>query len=359
MNKRPVKTNYLLLPFAMLYGIAVWVRNKLFDWKILESKSYPLPVICIGNLAVGGTGKTPHTEHVASLLKGSSRVAVLSRGYGRRTKGFVLADETMTAEDIGDEPWQIKNKFGDSIIVAVDGNRREGIETLMNSNDRPDVILLDDAYQHRYVKPSLTLLLTSYTRLFTDDMLLPAGRLRENTREKHRADLIIVTKCPDDLNPIDYRIVINKLKLYPYQELFFTTFSYGQLHNIADSNDEMPLSAINEDTTVLLLTGIANPAPIKAKLKNRTDRIVELKYPDHHRFTKSDISHIIRTFEQIKGENKLIITTEKDAARLKTMDESIAKVRGKIYVLPIKVKFLLGQQEMFNNIIKNHVRKNK
>lgn len=358
MGRPKVKIYYLLMPLAMLYGMVVFIRNKLFDWRVLKSQSFPLPVICIGNLAVGGTGKTPHTEYVARLLKDRVRTAVLSRGYGRRTRGFALVGKYSDPDGTGDEPQQIKYKFGDDIIVAVDESRRDGIARLLAAEDKPGAIILDDAMQHRYVKPGLTIMLTSYDRPFTDDTLLPAGRLRENPGEKHRADIIIVTKCPDGLTPIDYRIMRNKIKPYPYQRLFFTTFAYGDLRRV-DDDARLPLAAIGRGRPILLIAGIANPAPLIQRVKAISDNVTMKTYGDHHRFTNADLRDIAATFDRMHGDDKLVITTEKDAARLRPAMQVIGHIAGRIYALPVEVRFLLGQEQEFNDIIIRHVRKNK
>lgn len=358
MGRPKVKIYYLLMPLAMLYGMVVFIRNKLFDWRVLKSQSFPLPVICIGNLAVGGTGKTPHTEYVARLLKDRVRTAVLSRGYGRRTRGYILAGEYTDPDAIGDEPRQIKDKFGNDIIVAVDESRCDGIARLTDSDDRPGAIILDDAMQHRYVKPGLTIMLTSHGRLFTDDVLLPAGRLRENKAEKHRADIIIVTKCPDDMSPIDYRIIRHEVNPYPYQRLFFTTFAYGDLTRLIDGQ-RLPLAGIGRNRPILLVTGIANPAPLIQRVKAISDNVTVKTYGDHHSFTNADLRDIAATFDRMHGDDKLVITTEKDAARLRPAMQVIGHIAGRIYALPVEVRFLLGQEQEFNDIIIRHVRKNK
>lgn len=352
------KINKLLLPLSWLYGFGVWLRNKLFDWKILKTREFPLPVISIGNIAVGGTGKTPHTEYLISLLKDRYRIAVLSRGYKRKTKGFVLATETSNAREIGDEPEQIKNKFN-NITVAVDEDRCHGIDKLLETaGEQPDVILLDDAFQHRYVKPGLSILLTSYSRILTEDYMLPAGRLREHISGIARADIIIVTKCPDDMSPIDFRIKHNELKPYPYQKLFFTNFRYGNLINFANQDIKKKLNELKDKDYVLLLTGIANPQPMIDKLSCYTGNIILMNFPDHHDFSTDDLIKIIRTFKKCDAENKYIITTEKDAARLKMHIRTFESIKDYIYILPIEVEFLLNQEKMFNKIIDDYVRKN-
>lgn len=222
LTDHTIKFNKLLTPFSFLYGIGVRFRNQLFDWKILRTERYDLPIICVGNLTVGGTGKTPHTEYIIRLIKDRYRVAVLSRGYKRKTSGFLLADQRSTSKDIGDEPYQMKRKFPD-ILVAVDADRRRGIRNLLAlpENKRPEVIVLDDAFQHRYVAPTLNILLTDCHRLYTQDKLLPAGRLREPVDGARRADVIIVTKCESYIQPIDFRIIEEDIHLSAYQELYF------------------------------------------------------------------------------------------------------------------------------------------
>lgn len=356
MENSSIKINRLLYPFSWLYGAGVWVRNKLFDWGIIKSRTYDIPIICVGNITVGGTGKTPHTEYLIRLLKDRYNVAVLSRGYKRKTKGFVLADRDSDANTIGDEPKQIKDKFED-ITVAVDESRCHGIETLMSGNNHPEVIILDDAYQHRYVKAGLTILLTSYERLLTEDTMLPAGRLREQASEKHRADIIVITKCPDDMNPIDYRIITNKINPYPYQELFFSTFVYGQLENIV-THRVKKLDSITKDDHILLITGIANPESMARKINSYTQHIESIRFDDHHNFSDEDIDLIRRKFDNIKTEEKYIITTEKDAARIRLQSDRLADIMPCIYTLPVEVSFLMEQENKFNQIIIDYVGKN-
>lgn len=352
MKENSVKINKLLLPISWLYGLGVWVRNKMFDWKILKSQSFDIPIICIGNLTVGGTGKTPHTEYLIRLLKNEYNVAVISRGYKRKTKGFILADSESTADTIGDEPCQMKGKFPE-IKVAVDEKRCHAVEEILKSGAKTDVILLDDAFQHRYVKAGINILLTRYDRLFINDTLMPAGRLREQKSGKDRANIIIVTKCPQDMNPIDYRIKINEIKPYPYQQVFFTTFQYGELKHISREEKR----TIKPDDNILLLTGIANPEQMHSYLLNKTGNIETMSFPDHHNFTAEDIAGIIRKYGQDAGKEKYIVTTEKDATRLRLYMQQLGNLFDRIYVLPIEVKFLLNKEEKFNKKIKDYVRK--
>lgn len=229
-----IRINKWLLPLSWLYGLAVRVRNALFDLGVLKSESFDVPVISVGNITVGGTGKTPHVEYLIDLLRHKCRVAVLSRGYKRKTRGYVVADSTATARTIGDEPYQMKHKFPD-VTVAVDRDRRHGIRRLTEdkSADGIDVVLLDDAFQHRYVKPGINILLVDYHRLIIYDKLLPAGRLREQLSGKNRADIVIITKCPADLKPMEFRVITKAMDLYPYQHLYFTRLDYGELHPLA------------------------------------------------------------------------------------------------------------------------------
>ncbi len=344
----------ILLPFSLLYGMGVRLRNKLFDWGILSSKSFDLPVICIGNLAVGGTGKTPHTEYLIRLLqKEGLHVATLSRGYKRKTKGFLLANHQNTAQELGDEPYQMKQKFPNT-RVAVDENRCHGIEQLkMIENPKVDVVLLDDAYQHRYVKPGFTLLLTDYHRLFCHDSLLPAGRLREPTSGKQRANAIIVSKCPHNITEAECTKISDQLRLSAEQKLYFSTFQYGELQNLFGRNEE---NITLNNRHVLLLTGIASPAPLVEEVKSKAEKVELLAFADHHDFTPQEMLSILQRFETMDKEKRMVVTTEKDAARLMNNPSLPKGLKPNIYVLPIEVKILQGEQDMFNQYIIEYVR---
>ena len=271
-----------LWPFSVLFGIGVRLRNLLFDVGWLHEERFPLPVICIGNLTVGGTGKTPHTEYLIRLLQNSFRLAVLSRGYKRKSKGFVLASSTSRMEDIGDEPYQMARKFP-AIHVAVDGDRCRGIRQLTSPQGAPDteVILLDDAFQHRYVRPGLRILLMDYHRPVECDQLLPAGRLREPASGKKRADLLIVTKCPPTLSLEECERIRQRIQLLPHQEVFFTTLAYGKLYPLFMDAPTQPLDVL-KDKEVLLVTGIASPAPLMEEVGRHAARITPLLFGDHH-----------------------------------------------------------------------------
>ena len=352
-----IKTNEWLMPLSWLYGLGVRFRNHLFDTGILKSRSFTVPVISVGNITVGGTGKTPHIEYLVNLLHNDMKVAVLSRGYKRKSKGYVLASKDSPFEEIGDEPFQIKHKFPD-VYVAVDKDRCRGIDNLTANAETKDVdvILLDDAYQHRYVKPGINILLVDYHRLIIHDKLLPAGRLREPVSGKERADIVIVTKCPDDLKPMEYRVLVKAMDLFPYQELFFTTLRYGNLKPIF-CGEQRNINTIRRNENILLLTGIASPKQMIVDLKAYTENIKTLAYSDHHNFTDSDIQQINDTFAKMPSP-KLIVTTEKDEARLLGISGLSDEVRHNIYTLPIRMKFLLDKEETFNDKIIDYVRKN-
>lgn len=350
-----IKINHWLLPLSWLYGIGVSVRNLLFDCGLLHSKSFDLPVICVGNLTVGGTGKTPHTEYLVKLLSKEYQVAVLSRGYKRKSKGYVLADESTKMAEIGDEPYQMKQKFPD-IHMAVDHDRCHGIKKLMKDSVKPktDVVILDDAYQHRYVKPGMNILLMDYHRLIYFDKLLPAGRLREGMSGKERADMVIITKCPPYITPMDRRGIVCSLDLRCWQKVFFTAFEYGNLYPLfGNKNNTLSLEDLKKKD-ILLVSGIASPQQLEYDLGKITN-FTSLHFDDHHNFTKEDLAEI-----EEKAKGKIVVTTEKDASRLSSFGQNAfsKKLANSIYVLPVEVVFMNGKQEEFNKTIKNYVSKN-
>ena len=348
-----IKINRWLLPLSWLYGLAVSLRNELFALGILKERSFSIPVISVGNITVGGSGKTPHVEYLIRLLQDYIKVGVLSRGYKRKSHGYVLADDNSTMRDLGDEPYQIKQKFHD-IYVAVDKNRCNGITRLTHdkATSNVGVILLDDAFQHRYVKPRLNILLVDYHRLIIYDRLLPAGRLREPLNGKQRADIVIITKCPRDLKPMEFRILTKAMDLFPYQQLFFTTIDYGTPQALF-SDKTTSLNKYN----VLLVTGIASPEQMENDMKHKCRSLTSLVFEDHHLFNTKDEQRINNAFERLPSP-KIIVTTEKDSTRLVNLNGLTTEVRDAIFVLPIKVKFMLNQGELFNNKIISYVRKN-
>ena len=351
-----IKINRWLQPLSWFYSLGVRFRNTLFETGFLKSRSFSIPVISVGNITVGGTGKTPHVEYLIRLLQDHSRVAVLSRGYKRKSHGFQIANESSTARTIGDEPFQMKQKFP-KVIIAVDKNRVHGIEALNQKYQDIDVILLDDAFQHRYVKPGINILLVDYHRLIIYDTLLPAGRLREPLTGKNRADMVIITKCPKDLKPMEYRVITKAMDLYPYQQIFFTTLEYGELTPLFKK--EAPTVNLDKlkDHNVLLLTGIASPRQMKEDLTPVVSKLSMLSFPDHHAFSQKDIEQISSEFAKLPSP-KCIITTEKDAARFIGLEGLSNEIKENIYILPVRITFMLNQEEKFNENIIGYVRKN-
>ena len=351
-----IKINDWLLPFSWIYGSIVRFRNWLFDMGLKKSKSFSIPIISVGNITVGGSGKTPHVEYLIRLLHDKAKIAVLSRGYKRKSHGYVLAEESTTMPEIGDEPFQMHQKFSD-IYVAVDAKRARGIENLQNDEATKDVdvVLLDDAFQHRYVKPGISILLVDYHRLIIYDKMLPAGRLREPLSGKNRADIVIITKCPKDLKPMEFRVLTKAMDLYPFQKLYFTSIDYDTPKGVFEEK-QIELDKL-QDYHVLLLTGIASPKQMEHDLKPMTKDITNLSFGDHHSFKGKDIDRINDAFESMP-EPRIIITTEKDAVRLRETEGLYEKVKSNMYELPIKVSFMLDQQDNFNEKIISYVRKN-
>lgn len=345
----------LLAPISWLYALALHIRHRLFDWGILKSKSFVVPTICIGNLALGGTGKTPHTEYLIRLLKDKVNVAVLSRGYGRKSKGFVLADGNATFGQIGDEPLQYHTKF-DDITVAVDEDRADGISKLMRLGNTPDVILLDDAYQHRQIKPGMNILLTEYYNIYKKDRLVPAGTLRDVKSAAKRADIIIVTKSPRVLLPYDKRDVVSLLDAAPYQKVFFTYIDFQRLTPINKTAKE---TVLQDMKSIYLFCGIANPYPLEDHLKRKYNTLITNYYDDHHCFTDTDIDAILEGFNNVIGKNKIIVTTEKDLMRLTNSSYINRFENVPLFTIPIEVRFNdAKEEETFNNLVLNYVGKN-
>jgi tetraacyldisaccharide 4'-kinase len=330
---------YILYPFAFLYGIIATVRNVLFDIGILRSHRFPLFVISIGNLSVGGTGKSPHAEYIARLLEKLSfpfdKMAILSRGYGRRSKGFSLVTTLSTADEVGDEPLQLKRKLN-GVSVAVHEKRVDGINKLLELSSQLKAVILDDAFQHRYVKRDLSILLTNYNAPFYNDCMLPAGRLREPRRGYKRAQFIIVTSTPVNITTIEKKLILEKIKPKHKQKVFFSSIVYQSLCPVF--NVDTPISGIDKSCSVLLLTGIANAHSLYSYLTEKTRDVIHIPFPDHYAFKISDITKVIKSFNAITNPNKIIVTTEKDAMRLQS--DHLLKEFGTapICYLPIQVK---------------------
>ena len=334
----------LLLPFSLIYGLIIYIRNWMFDKNILRSATFNLPLICIGNLAVGGTGKSPMVEFLIAKLKNKYRIAILSRGYKRKTSGYAMATEHSTALEIGDEPMQFYNKFPD-VTVAVGEERVVAIPQLLH--DKPDtrVIILDDAFQHRSVKAGFNILLTDYNNLFTRDWFLPTGDLRDQQKSARRANIIVVTKCPPDLSLAEKHHLIREIKPKPEQELFFTSISYGKPYQVIT---RIPWVEV-KSAEILLVTGIANPGPLKKHLEEKFNGYDELAFSDHHIFTIDDLKYILKKFEQIQSPDKILLTTEKDAVRLQKFSHQLRELP--FYVIPIQPVFLFYEENQFTRLI--------
>jgi tetraacyldisaccharide 4'-kinase len=338
----------LLFPFSLLYAAITGLRNYFYDKGWFKSFTFEVPVIAVGNLSVGGTGKTPMIEYLVRLLKEDHRLAVLSRGYGRKTKGFLLAEKESDSEAIGDEPYQYFKKF-ENIQVAVDEDRVNGVNCLLKMNNPPELVLLDDAFQHRRIQAGLYILLTSYGKLFSDDWILPTGNLREMKSGARRAQVIVVSKCPENLDEPEKKSIASRLRQHEQQEVFFTTITYSD--NAIGATGAISLEEI-ADHRLVLVTGIADPAPLLEFLKSKKIEFEHLNFSDHHRLTSNELGRIESSLKKLPGDKKIILTTEKDFVR--NFEASSLPV----YYLPIRTRFL-NREAHFNKIIQHYVRKNK
>jgi len=338
--------------------MAVMVRNLLYDLKVFKSVEFEIPVISVGNITVGGTGKTPHIEYLVNLLKNHYRVATLSRGYKRKTIGFRIVETGSSVRECGDEPLQLKNRFQE-ITVAVCENRVTGVKELLRSTNPPDLVLLDDAFQHRRITPDINILLVDYSRHVKNDHLLPAGSLREGIGQLRRANMVIVTKCPGQLTPISRKIFKKDLHIRPYQELYFTRLVYGPLCPVFRNDFQLPDVASLKESGVLLVTGIASPAKISDFLAPLSGEMSAVAFPDHHYFKISDIQLIATKFAGLKMSRKIIVTTEKDAIRFRDLPDLPRDIKDNLYYLPVTIRFAENEESNFDQRIINYVRKNK
>lgn len=341
------------VPLSWLYGMVVHIRHKLFDLKILRSEEFDIPVVCIGNLTVGGTGKTPVAELLIERFSEHYRVGVLSRGYRRKTKGFVLSTPTSSARTIGDEPRQMKLKYP-SVPVAVCEKRAEGIRLLRKAHPEIELIILDDAFQHRYVEPWVNILLMDYNNPVYRDRLLPWGRLRDTRNQIHRANFVLVTKCPDDLNPLDMRIVINSLGLFPYQSFYFTRMRQGEITPLFA---DRAVGKVREGDPVIAMSGIANPVPLLENLRKRFDVVAELTFDDHHTYRLSDMRRLEALFAAYP--DAVVLTTEKDAVKLTNRKKVPEAVQQRLYYVPIHVSFVADSESEFLRQLELYVRTNQ
>lgn len=347
----------LLLPFSLLYGLITGIRNRFYDWHIFKSTKFDVHTIGVGNLAVGGAGKTPHVEYLVRLLKLEGvRMATLSRGYKRKTRGFILADDASTAEDIGDEPLLYKFKY--NIPVAVDARRVSGIKKLLASDVKPSVILLDDVFQHRSLTCGLNICVSDYSKPFFKDTLLPAGTLRESPKGIQRADVIIISKTPERTSAVEIRNFIKDINPRAHQKVFFSYLKYGELYSVNDS-------AVTIDTLkelyrfrVIAFTGIANAAPLINYLKEYAAEVKHLPFADHEDFSPKILEDIERFYRGVEGGNKILVTTEKDLMRLRNNNVWDIAQRMNIFILPVEVSFR-DKEEEFNNLILKYVRANR
>ncbi len=336
------------------------IRNFLYNSGILPSAEFNLPIICVGNITVGGTGKTPHTEYITGLLRQNFKVATLSRGYKRKTRGFRIATPDSFVREIGDEPMQIYLKFPE-VLVTVDRNRVNGVNTILETHPETEVIILDDGFQHRRIKPGFSILLSDFERLFVRDHLLPYGNLRENKENMRRADIILITKSPENISPIQRRLLVKEIDKAPYQNLYFTSVSYKDpVPVFRESKTSAPLDLSQPSGYgVVLITGIANPSSLKEYIQKSSEEVICISFPDHHNFKEKDIKTIISAYETLKSPLKYLITTEKDAVRLREFTNIAEPIKSAFYYIPVEIYFLNNDKNEFDNLIIDYVRKNK
>ena len=340
--------SYALFPLTMWYAVGVRFRNLFYALGIKKQEAPHITTIGVGNLSTGGTGKTPHVEYLIRLLADKYSTAVLSRGYKRKSKGYAIDDGNHDASLLGDEPAMIASKFP-QVQVAVCEKRVEGVKQLMEQEQKPQLIILDDVFQHRAIKPSINILLTEYSHPYFNDHILPYGDLREFKKARFRANIVIVTKCPAKLNPIEKHNILRELKLQNYQRIFFSYLKYGDLQTLGGSNVSVDLRRADN---ILCITGIAHPEPLLAELRQYT-KVQHLPFADHHDFTSGDIARIKETFATLPGSNNLTITTEKDAIRLRGKIDSLP-----VYILPVTVAFHKENDKDFDTLIESSVREN-
>lgn len=341
---------FLLFPLAIIYGLIIKVRNLLFDFKLLPSEKFEIPVISVGNLIAGGSGKTPLVEYLIRLLSDTTSIATLSRGYKRKTKGYRLASENESVESLGDEPLQYHQKFP-HVKIAVCENRRKGIRNLINEFPNLGTIVLDDAFQHRYVKPQISILSTDYFKLFTKDWLLPYGRLREHISGRKRADIIVVTKTPRIFSPIVRKQLLADFKPYPGQIICFSYINYLPFKPVY--NNEFDTSSLTDSFySIIMITGIGNPSPLHEYLRRQCTELEAIEFPDHHEFSLKDLHTIKDKFKYIPSKRKIIITTEKDAKRFQNAEAEEIIGMLPIFYAPIEFEFFPEDKVLFNKAIK-------
>ncbi|HEX2969503.1 MAG TPA: tetraacyldisaccharide 4'-kinase [Bacteroidales bacterium] len=352
--------NFLLYPLSLAYGIITEIRNFMYNSGILISREFDIPVICIGNITIGGTGKTPHTEYFTEILSKHFKVAVLSRGYKRKTADFRIITPSSTVSEAGDEPLQIAKKFPD-LLVVVESNRIRGIDKILELRPDTEVVVMDDGFQHRSLKPGFSILLSDFGRPMQEDHLIPFGSLRERADNMQRADIILITKTPPNISAIDRRLIVSKTNKFSHQNLYFTAIKYLQpvpvFENIND--DFNPGWNSFSDNGAVLVTGIANPLPLVEHLKRIFSTLEHLAFPDHHDFSENDIKNISDTFQNLKTSNRYVITTEKDAMRLREFANIASEIKSCSYYIPVGIEVLNEEKEELDKQIIDYVRKNK
>jgi len=333
----------------------------MYNMGILPSVEFDIPVICVGNITVGGTGKTPHTEYLTRLLSENFKVATLSRGYKRKTRDFRVVSSSSVINEVGDEPIEIFRNFP-GVLVTVDRKRVHGVKKILQIKPETEVIILDDGFQHRSITPGFSILLSDYERLFVRDHLLPYGNLRENIGNMRRADIILITKSPDNISPIQRRLIVKEVAKAPYQNLYFTSLTYKSPLPLfgTEVTGQAPSVPIQyEGSGIVLITGIANPLPLKEYLQKIAGEFIHLSFPDHYKFKEKDIAEIVKAWKELKSPVKYVFTTEKDAVRLREFANIAEPVRSVFFYVPIGIHFLNDDKEEFDNIIVDYVRKNK
>ena len=341
----------ILLPISWIYAFVVWMRHRMFDAGKLRSRKFATPTICVGNITVGGTGKTPFVEYLIRLLQPGNELAVVSRGYKRKSKGMQVSSENSTAEVLGDEPYQILKKYPKTLVVA-EANRCRAIDYIEENHKNINTIILDDAFQHRYVDAGLNILLIDYNRPIKNDYLLPAGNLRDIKSAQKRANIIVVTKCPTNLKPIDFSNLIKDVKPYPYQSIFFATQDYDTPYHCL-TGEKVELS---KEQSLVLFTGIAKSESLEDYLRTQVKEVRAIKFADHHNYSKNDNDKIRGEYLKLASENRWIITTEKDAAKLNDFSD---KIKEKLIIIPVKMKILNDGEDVLSKKIKDYVEKNR
>lgn len=351
--------NVLLFPLSVLYGFITDLRNFFYNRGFLKSEAFDIPIICVGNITVGGTGKTPHTEYIARLLSKDFIVAILSRGYKRNSVGFKLGSDISTVDELGDEPFQMLNKLPE-VTVAVDKDRIHGVKRLLILKPGTDVIILDDGYQHRRLKPGFTILLVDYSRPVSKDHMLPYGNLREHKKNIRRADLIIITKSPRDLPAEQKKLLRDELLSKRSRAIFFTSLKYEMPVSVFENNKKIYPEWNSFSTSgAVVITGIARPEPLIIHLKKLFSEIKHLDYPDHHNFTDVDMQSCLSAFKELKTTLRYLITTEKDAVRLRNLSNMPVEIKDNLYFIPVSIQFHGHEKEQFDKLITDYVRENR